>query len=424
MSIEIDDSPVSQHHDASDSSVTASTTSSIPSSETVTQTAGCLAQGGRSDASTSATARGNNLWSRINDLFHSLLTAPLKSSCGAVQKPKISPSETLIANELKVSVQHLETILSPLRHNRILVKSSFPQVHCGPVEAHYGKCTRTIGKGTGGIVRLFLREDGCQFAVKEFLHRDTDSAHDYAAGLVKEYCIASILRHPNIVKTVDLVIDSGRIFEVMEFCLCDLYSFICQGQYGKAEVYCCFRQILEGVQYLHQQGIAHRDLKPENICLDSHAQIKIIDFGLSSVFKSRHVETKCKGICGSAPYIAPEEWRQNVAYDPRKVDIWSLGIIFMTLHFQGFPWETATMFDEKYASYVGCIRHGTVYPLFQRLDPECRELITSMLHPAPARRPSITEICSSNWITNIEVCQDCQARSSVHHHFQSPAGKK
>ena len=45
-----------------------------------------------------------------------------------------------------------------------------------------------------------------------------------------------------------------------------------------------FHQIIDGVDYLHRLGIVHRDLKPENMLLDTHKNIKIVDFGLSNTY--------------------------------------------------------------------------------------------------------------------------------------------
>jgi 5'-AMP-activated protein kinase catalytic alpha subunit len=63
-------------------------------------------------------------------------------------------------------------------------------------------------------------------------------------------------------------------------------------------------QILEGVEYLHSQDICHRDLKPENLLLEKGSNnLKIIDFGLSNIYKSGET---LRTACGSPCYAAPE----------------------------------------------------------------------------------------------------------------------
>lgn len=78
------------------------------------------------------------------------------------------------------------------------------------------------------------------------------------------------------------------------------------GMSGTEESFCFFKQLLNGIAYIHSTGVAHRDLKPENILLDyTHRFIKITDFGVSTVFrtqfeKSPHLLT---GVCGSGTLV-------------------------------------------------------------------------------------------------------------------------
>lgn len=63
-----------------------------------------------------------------------------------------------------------------------------------------------------------------------------------------------------------------------------------------------FRNILEGVNYLHKMNIVHRDLKPENIMYEWDV-LKIVDFGASKVFDPKK---RMKNFHGTSYYIAPE----------------------------------------------------------------------------------------------------------------------
>lgn len=86
---------------------------------------------------------------------------------------------------------------------------------------------------------------------------------------------------------------------------------------------------MNGVEYIHTQGVAHRDLKPENLMLDSHGTLKISDFGEAEVVQSpwESEPHKSRGVCGSGPYIAPEEFTLK-EFDARSVDVWSCGIMY------------------------------------------------------------------------------------------------
>ncbi|KAF9405562.1 serine/threonine-protein kinase HAL4/sat4, partial [Podila epigama] len=102
----------------------------------------------------------------------------------------------------------------------------------------------------------------------------------------------------------------------------------------------------------------HRDLKPENILIDASGRIlKITDFGIANVFKSVGDPNPlpCRGIIGSEPYIAPEEFYRE-EYDPRAVDVWACGIIFYVMFYSAMPWARADRRrDGRYARFYNDI---------------------------------------------------------------------
>jgi protein-serine/threonine kinase len=201
-----------------------------------------------------------------------------------------------------------------------------------------GRHGKEIGKGTTATVRILYKK-GCskdvRYAVKEFRKcgRNEDR-REFEQKIKSEFSIANSLQHPNIVKTIRLCRNHGRWNHVMEYCdHGELYSLIQKGYLEEEDNLCFFKQLLRGVAYLHQHGIAHRDIKPENLLITAEGQLKITDFGVSEVFSGIHPglrsaggqcgklmdgTQKCSpGICGSLPYISPEVLAENGMYHLR-----------------------------------------------------------------------------------------------------------
>ena len=227
----------------------------------------------------------------------------------------------------------------------------------------YGKCQEVVGRGAFGIVRISHKVDPKDsrqeqlYAVKEFRRRPQETAKRYQKRLTSEFCISSSLRHPNIIHTLDLMQDSkGEYCEVMEYCAGgDLYTLVLSaGKLEVGEADCYFKQLMRGVEYMHEMGVAHRDLKPENLLLTTHGAIKITDFGNGECFrmaweKEAHMTA---GLCGSAPYIAPEEYTDK-EFDPRAVDVWATGVIYMAMRTGRHLWRVAQKEeDEFYDRYL------------------------------------------------------------------------
>ena len=257
----------------------------------------------------------------------------------------------------------------------------------------YGKCHEIVGRGAFGIVRISHKTDPKDnkeqlFAVKEFRRRPQESPKKYQKRLTSEFCISSSLRHPNIIHTLDLLQDAkGDYCEIMEFCAGgDLYTLVlAAGKLEVVEADCYFKQLMCGVEYLHEMGVAHRDLKPENLLLTTHGSLKITDFGNGECFrmaweKEAHMTA---GLCGSAPYIAPEEYTDK-EFDPRAVDVWATGVIYMAMRTGRHLWRVAKrdedeFFDRYIEGRKGDDGYGPIETLHRVSQSICFESRTPLI---------------------------------------------
>lgn len=299
----------------------------------------------------------------------------------------------------------------------------------------YGKCHEIVGRGAFGIVRISHKADPKDskleqlYAVKEFRRRPQESPRKYQKRLTSEFCISSSLRHPNVIHTLDLLQDAkGDYCEVMEFCAGgDLYTLVlAAGKLEVVEADCFFKQLMRGVEYMHEMGVAHRDLKPENLLLTTHGALKITDFGNGECFrmaweKEAHMTA---GLCGSAPYIAPEEY-VDTEFDPRAVDVWATGVIYMAMRTGRHLWRVAKKDeDEFFERYLEGRRdedgYGPIEALHRVRKPpvprllvvtnpceqaRCRNVIYSILDPNPTRRITASQVLKSEWGREIKLCK-------------------
>ncbi|KAK0630701.1 serine/threonine-protein kinase hal4 [Bombardia bombarda] len=280
----------------------------------------------------------------------------------------------------------------------------------------YGKCQEIVGRGAFGIVRISHKkmENGVGeklFAVKEFRRRPEETEKKYSKRLTSEFCISSSLRHPNVIHTLDLLKDAkGDYCEVMEFCAGgDLYTLVlASGKLEVQEADCFFKQMMRGVEYMHEMGVAHRDLKPENLLLTTHGGLKITDFGNGECFRMAWEDAAhmVSGLCGSAPYIAPEEYTDK-EFDARAVDVWACGVIYMAMRTGRHLWKVARKDeDEFYARYLEGRRDEEGYGPIESLHrARCRNVIYSILDPNPSRRITASQVLKSEWGREIKLCK-------------------
>ncbi|KAG0248337.1 serine/threonine-protein kinase HAL4/sat4 [Mortierella polycephala] len=313
----------------------------------------------------------------------------------------------------------------------------------------YGELQETVGKGAFGTVRLAVKknpEDETEsvFAVKEFrYHRHGESLQLYMRRLTSEFCIASSLRHINVIKTLDLLHLHGEYYsEVMEYCSGgDLHTLVVSANtMDETESNCFFAQLINGVAYLHSMGVAHRDLKPENLLLTADGCVKIADFGNSEVFRMPW-ETKIRSsasIRGSGPFIAPEEFT-TAAFDARKVDMWSCGIIYMCMRLGRYNWAEASRGDPMWDSFLEKVKRSHK-PQDNTEDLEGRssvskfinlraiedstnvtfawsnhisEVINKLLEPNSKHRWQAGQVLDSYWMQNVDNCHPAERSAEL-----------
>jgi protein-serine/threonine kinase len=181
---------------------------------------------------------------------------------------------------------------------------------------------------------------------------------------------------------------------------------------------CCFKQMIQGLAYLHSIGVAHRDIKPENMLLTMDGKLKITDFGVSDVYRFPW-ETKgrqSRGLVGSEPYIAPEAFEQK-EYWGAAADVWSAGIVFYCIWLGGLAWHKAKKSDSSYCGFLRAFEQNQTFELFRSLRAHERRVLYRMLDPNPKTRITTAQLLNDPWIQSISVCQNStDASGRVHRH--------
>jgi serine/threonine protein kinase len=113
----------------------------------------------------------------------------------------------------------------------------------------------------------------------------------------------SNLFHVNISPLLEVIESSDTLYLIFPFAKYgDLYQLIEKsGKLVESEAVIYWTQLLDGIEYCHSKGIMHRDLKPENILIDENKQLKLSDFGFSTLVLAEQNES----MIGSPEYCAP-----------------------------------------------------------------------------------------------------------------------
>ncbi|WP_437669308.1 protein kinase domain-containing protein [Sorangium sp. So ce131] len=210
----------------------------------------------------------------------------------------------------------------PRRIGRYLIDG--PIASGGMASVHLGRLV-----GEAGFSRTV--------AIKR-LHPELAAAPEIAESLLDEARIVARIQHPNVVATVDLLLDGEEVFLVMEYVRGESLARLLRAARARGEpapvpvVASITCGVLHGLHAAHEArsesgeplGIVHRDVSPENVLVGADGTARLLDFGIAKA-RGRLSTTRGGQLKGKLPYMSPE---QVLCADvTRRTDVFAAGVV-------------------------------------------------------------------------------------------------
>lgn len=207
---------------------------------------------------------------------------------------------------------------------------------------HY-RAGKMLGRGAFGKVNLGMHKLTRKLVAIKSINKEYLSEEKQRNKVMHEVNLLLKLRHESVVKLYETFQTGRHIMLVMELCAGgDLLNFVRKRKKLDENIArVLFKQIIEGIGYIHSKKILHRDIKLDNILLDGKGRVKIADFGVSKTVKKGEV---MKEQSGTPAYIAPEIIRDK-GYKGFKADLWSAGVVLFALLYGTVPFKANNMKD-------------------------------------------------------------------------------
>ena len=177
-----------------------------------------------------------------------------------------------------------------------------------------------------------------------------------------------------------------------------------------------FKQLVDGLVYIHGCGFVHRDLKPENLLLGSDFQLLIADFGCAaSIYGSAGNGFLEREPAGTTCYNAPEMKQDKYRGPP--VDVFMAGVVLFIFLTGRPPFYFANRKDEYY-SHIRAKNSAAFWTAHQqvetlKLSQDVKDLIVWMLSKDPADRPSLRQVLTHSWLSGLSITLKAKARDEM-----------
>ena len=185
----------------------------------------------------------------------------------------------------------------------------------------------SMGKVYKAFDPLIRRTVAIKTIRKELLEHHEASA--MLARFKNEAQAAGRLSHPGITSIYDYGDEESVAYIVMEYVQGNgLDEYFKRGtRFSVQDLISIMVQLLDALDFAHEQGIVHRDVKPSNLMVMNNGRLKVADFGIARIDTSDL--TQVGMIMGTPGYMAPEQYVDSDI--DRRADIFAAGVIFYQL---------------------------------------------------------------------------------------------
>jgi serine/threonine protein kinase/WD40 repeat protein len=268
-----------------------------------------------------------------------------------------------------------------------------------------------LGQGAFGVVYLGLNVDTGELMAVKQLSREEVSGKEINS-LENEIKLLQSFWHPNIVRYIGTEFTNQALSIFLEYVPGGSLKALINkfGSLEESVTQTYTRQLLLGLEYLHNNGIAHRDIKGGNCLVGNDGVIKLADFGNSKHWRAKtgtgshpnglgkkgftadnHSTGTSNDIKGTPSWMAPEVIREqgSGSISWRKADVWSLACTTLEMASGKAPWSQFSN-SVTILYHIACQETLPEYP--EGTSTELHSFLNMCLQRDPSKRPDISSL--------------------------------
>ncbi|MED6168727.1 hypothetical protein PIB30_014190 [Stylosanthes scabra] len=284
-----------------------------------------------------------------------------------------------------------------------------------------------IGSGAFGRVYMGMNLDsGELIAVKQVLIAPGCASKKNTQAnireLEEEVKLLKNLKHSNIVRYLGTAREEDSLNILLEFVPGGSISSLLGkfGSFPELVIKMYTKQLLLGLEYLHDNGIIHRDIKGANILVDNKGCIKLADFGASKKVVELATINGTKSIKGTPHWMSPEVILQTG--HTISTDIWSVACTVIEMATGKPPWSQQYPQEASALYYVGTTKSHP--PIPENLSAEAKDFLLKCFHKEPDLRPSASDLLLHPFISCNYPESPSMLCSSIRDSFNATHEKK